>query len=211
MTNEEWLSHFEEAYKLPFRDDITSENWGKRDYSEIEKEFLITEYSKEFADKHIEHILEVVQIFIRYFFIKSLEGYIFCSLDKVKLEFGKTLEENYGTSNGLFYNLAKTYWTFRIQLDEDCKYLQKGKTPLFIMILREVETNIAGTFFPTNGHVNETQQRQVLKEFAPEIKFEEFLNDNPMLRTKKSGCFGILLIFPLVTITLFSLIYWYIL
>lgn len=204
MTNEEWLKHLEEAYKLSFRADIRSENWKKKDFSESEKEFLLSEYSKEFANEHQEHILEIVQIFTRYFFKKAFEGYIFCSLDKVKLEFGITLEQNYRVSSGFFYNLAKTYWTFRIQLDEDCDYIQNSNTPLFIMILREVEINISGTFFPTGGYVNEAQQRQILEEFAPDINIEIFISENPMLKKKRwlSG-----FKFFLTTITFFTLIY----
>lgn len=96
------------------------------------------------------------------------------------------MQENYQVTAGPFYNLAKTYWTFRIQLDEDVER-ERENLPLFYLILRDVEINIAGAFFPTGGQVNESNQRQTIKEFAPEIDIESFINDNPMMRFKKEG------------------------
>lgn len=183
MTNEQWLELFEQAYNLPFRDDIRLDIWRKREYTEEEKTFLLSKYSEECANLYQNQILEIVQIFTRFFFKKAAQRETFCSLEKVKLEFGMTLEQNYGLSSGSFIDFAKTYWTFRLQLDEDCERQQvefKDSTPFFIMILRTVEVNIGGVFFPSVGCVLETQLKQILKEYAPEIDIKRFISEIPM-------------------------------
>jgi len=197
MTINDWLKHIEEAYKFPFREDIRVENWKKKEFTEDEKEFLFTQYSKEYTNLHKEHILEIIEMFTRYFFKIAFEGYTFCSLDKVNSKFGISLEKKYGVSSGPFYNLAKTYWTFRIQLDED-QYKHRESMPLFFPLLRTVETNIAGEFFPTAGFVDKSQQRKILKEFAPNINIDSFIAENPMFKSKKGGCLGTLLIIIIV-------------
>lgn len=186
MTNEQWINLFKEAYNLRFRDDVRLDKWEKRKFTEEEKSFLMSTYSEEFANLYQEHILDIVQIFTRFFFKKAVRGDTFCSLEKVKSEFGKTLEQNYGLSSGPFINLAKTYWTFRLQLDEDQYRQPKDNMPLFFSILRTVEMNIAGVFFPTGGPATKVQQRQILEEFAPEIDIERFLSENPILKWESS-------------------------
>ena len=208
MTNDEWLIHFREAYKLPFNDDIRSNNWQYLGFSENEKNFLLSNYSKEFINSNLEHILKIVDIFTRYFFKKAEGGFIFCPLDAVNKEFGKTLSQNYNISDGPFYDLAKTYWTFRLQLDEDSSNLPKGYLPLYIKILRQVEINIAGLFFPTGGHINKGQQKQVLKEYAPDIDIDQFMDDNPMFKSNRIGIFIFLLIATLFIIVVFAFAKW---
>ena len=207
MTNDQWLKHFQEAYKLPFRNDIRMDKWEKRDFTSQEREFLLSEYSEDFKILHQQVITDIVQILTRYLFKKASEGYIFCPLEKIESIFGKTLEQNFGVAVGYFYNLAKTYWTFKVQLDEETfQYVQGKNTPLFFMILRIVEVNIASGFFPTCSSVNEANQRQILKEFAPEINIEKFIIENPMLKNGQSGCMSVLLIIPVILFSLFVLI-----
>ncbi|MBC8179577.1 hypothetical protein H8E88_00490 [candidate division KSB1 bacterium] len=201
MTNEEWLNLIEQAYRLPIREDIRADKWDKLKFDEKEKLFLLSKYSKEYANQHQEHILKIVQVFTRYFFKKALKGETFCDPSKIKKEFGKTLEQHYNVSSGPFLNFAYTYWTFRFQLDEDQYTKLKEHVPLFFPILRTAEMNIAGSFFPSGGHVSAENQRQILNEYAPEINIERFLSDNPLI-SRKSGCLGSVLFLLLLTIIL---------
>jgi hypothetical protein len=66
------------------------------------------------------------------------------------------------------------------------------------MILRTVEVNIAGGFFPTGGYVSKDNQKQILQEFAPEINIEKFISENPMLKTGKSGCLSVLMVISII-------------
>jgi hypothetical protein len=192
MTNEEWLNLIEQAYYLPFREDTRIDKWDKLKFDEKEKSFLLSKYSKDYANQHQEHLLKIVEVFTRLIFKKALNGETFCDPSKIISKFGKTLEQNYKVSSGPFLNFAYTYWTFNIQLTEDHHRQPREHVPLFFPLLRTVEMNIAGSFFPTGGQVSSENQRQVLNEFAPEINIEKFLSENPLL-SRKSGCLSVVL------------------
>jgi len=206
MTNEEWLKHFEEAYKLPYREDVRVDKWEKKEFRKSEREFLLLKAKSigEYSTIEREKCLQIVQIFTRLFFKKAVKGETFCPLEKIKSDFmGNSFEKVYGYSSGPFTNLAKTYWTFRHQLNEDTDR-PKDYTPLFYQILRNVETNIAGAFFPSAGVVSAEVQKNILKEFAPEIDIEIFLTDNPLLK-RKSGCLSAVACLLIITVLLFWL------
>jgi hypothetical protein len=205
MTNEEWLNLIEEAYRCPFREDIRVDKWDKLKFDEKEKSFLLSKYSKEYANQHQEHILRIVQVFTRFLFNKALNGETFCDSSKIRQEFGKTLEQHYKVTSGPFLNFAYTYWTFRFQLDEDHYRQPKEHVPLFFPILRTVEMNISGSFFPSGGQVNAENQKQILQEYAPEINIERFLSDNPLL-SKKGGCLGSVIFLLFLTVFLIWLV-----
>lgn len=191
MTDQQWIELFQEAYKFPFREDIRIDEWKNRDFTKSEIDFLLSESKRttEYSDIEREHMLEISEMFTRYFFKKALNGETFCSLEELKKDFrGKSFEQLYGFSSGPFINLAKTYWTFRHQLNEDT-FGPKKTNLRFYQILRYVETNIAGAFFPSGGAVSKENQINILKEFAPEINIERFLSENPLL-SRKVGCFG---------------------
>jgi len=109
MTNEEWLNLIEEAYRLPIREDIRVDKWDRLKFDEKEKSFLLSKYSKEYANKHQEHILRIVQVFTRFLFKKALNGETFCDPSKIRQEFGKTLEQHYKVTSGPFLDFAYTY------------------------------------------------------------------------------------------------------
>jgi len=184
MTNKEWLNLLEEAYQFPIRDNTKVDRWFKLKFYDGEEAFLLSKYSKEYAELHKEHILKITQLFTRFFFKKAETGETFCDPSKIKLKLGKTLEEHYSVSSGPFLNLAYTYWTFRIQLDEDHYRQPKENVPLFFQILWTVEMNIAGSFFPSAGRVSADNQRRILNEFAPEINVEDFISENPMIKSR---------------------------
>lgn len=206
MTIEQWIKLFEEAYKLPIRDDITIDKWERRIFTDEEKSFLLAKYTKEFVDSHQKHFLDIVQIFTRFFFLKTVNGETFCSTEKIKSQFGMTLEQRYGLSSGPFINLARTYWTFKLELDED-QLRHKENMPLLLVILRTVEMNMAGVFFPTpspftvSTDERKSSQIQVLQEFAPQIDIRRFLSENPILSSKRSGCLGLILFFIIMVVT----------
>jgi hypothetical protein len=76
-------------------------------------------------------------------------------------------------------------------------------------ILRAIELDIAGVFFPTPGvkmplALRKTKQRELLKEYAPEIDVERFLSENPILEVERSrkGCFGSIILIVLAVLAL---------
>ncbi|MBU0687608.1 MAG: hypothetical protein KKB81_07170 [Candidatus Margulisbacteria bacterium] len=88
---------------------------------------------------------------------------------------------------GPFYNLAKTYWTFRIQVfditPESIDFESMGEeagldvimaqpNKAILKILNKIEQDVATLFFPTPGpylppeHLRKDAQKEYLQEYA---------------------------------------------
>lgn len=119
----------------------------------------------------------------------AIDGEVFESEDKIKQDFGCTLKENYPEANDLFLNFAKTYWTFKIALDN---ILSSSEQWAGMGFLSELEIKIASIFFPTLGPLQipyqkrEKAQRAILEEYGAKINIDEFIAGNPILIREKS-------------------------
>jgi hypothetical protein len=175
MNIDQWVLQILRAYQLlgfPF--------------SAKKKSSLLAELSDESTETQKDIIAEALDVMTHYFFKKAASGETFGPLSRIKEEFGQSLEENYGLSSGPFINMAKTYWTYKLEVRD--LFPEHNNIALAQMLL-SLETNIAGLFFPTPGpmtiSVNKRReaQRQVLQEYAPEIDIDIFLGNNPILGT----------------------------
>ena len=179
MKADQWLSLFEEAF-----------NYVDKPFTIENKSFLLKQYVKDLPQYEKVHAFEIMEIFTRYFLYKAGGG-TFGPISKVESKFGRSLKENYGLTVGPFLNLAKTYWTYRFEVDEYLS-LKKGYESIIDVLLRQVEINIASLFFPTSGSASIPvkkrieDQRHFLKEFAPNIDTEKFLSENPILKRESS-------------------------
>ena len=139
--------------------------------------------------------------------MKAVKGDTFGSLSRVKEKFGASLEVNYDLNEGPFINLAKTYWTYKIEL-LDLTNSFKGRFAFFLVDLLVVENAIASVFFPITGpaYIPVAQRRQeqirILKEYAPDMDIDRFIAESPILKADEfreeyqasnSGCFGVVL------------------
>ncbi|MBC8232230.1 hypothetical protein H8E77_22010 [bacterium] len=136
---------------------------------------------------------EFVEVIYQHFFRKVVHGETFGPISRVEERLGKSLEENYGVSEGPFLSMAKTYWTFKFEVHD---LVPEYKDVVIYQLLANFEISIAGTFFPTEGPISgpsikqrKEAQRRFLERLAPEIDIERFLAENPMLRSQ-SGCLG---------------------
>ncbi len=200
-----WLKEVSKAYELV----------GKP-FSSKKKGMLLQELTDEevsnlelVPQERKEVFAEALQVMTQYFFKKGAHGETFGDINRIRKEFGNTLEENYGLKSGPFFNMAKTYWTFKIEVDDISnlppgvsdeqfeKWLEMAQERLNIslfQVLRTVETNIASVFFPTPGpakipvNLRRKTQRELLQEFAPEINIDRFLAENPILRAEAGSC-----------------------
>lgn len=186
MNIDQWLLQVSQAYQ----------SVGKQ-FSSDKKAFLLAELSESSTDSQKETIAEVFDIMTRFFYNKASRGESFGSLSRIKERFGSSLEENYGLSSGPFIDMAKTYWTYKIEVQD--LFPQHHKCALS-QILLEIETNIAGIFFPTPGPSSlpvsrKEAQRQLLQEYAHRMDIERFLSENPILKVsegqKRSRIMGI--------------------
>jgi len=138
------------------------------------------------ATKNIkeQRILEqTIEALHRQFFKKVKTGETYCPVGKIKEEFGMTPKERIGISSGGYYRLFVAYWTLKIKLDENrqrniSKY-GYGNVYYADSLLRSVESNLAGAFFPTPGPIQipESTRRQGIQEllnmFAPTMTIKE--------------------------------------
>ena len=132
---------------------------------------------------------ETEEVMRRYFFRKATYGETFGLISRVEQKFSRvTIEENYQLRSGPFINLAKTYWTFKMEVRD---LFPDYHDLVLAQVLAKVEGDIASVFFPTPGPAviwvrqRRQQQRQLLEEYAPEIDIEAFLKNNPILGTSK--------------------------
>ncbi len=133
-------------------------------------------------------------------FQRAKTGTVFGELARVQQQFGRTLEENYGLTTGPFLALARTFWTFKIEVND----LFPNQVQLVMtQVLMAVEQEVASVFFPTPGpfvipvQKRREAQRLYFAEYAPGFDVERFLNESPILqgefRRQKTGCFGLVL------------------
>ncbi len=113
---------------------------------------------------------------------------------------GKALAEQYPEASDAFLRFAATYWPFKLWLDGQVEDKAMGSSlkgkPMVLALLRVVETNIAGRFFPTPGGLKvppdkrEELQRALLKQLDPTFPIEEFIKGNPILIRDRAKGYG---------------------
>jgi len=66
-----------------------------------------------------EEAAEIEEVMRRYFFRKAIYGETFGLISRVEQRFSRgTIEKNYQLRSGPFLNLAKTYWTFEMEVHD---------------------------------------------------------------------------------------------
>lgn len=201
MNAEKWVLEVSKAYQsvgLAFPPD--------------KKTSLLAELPERSTETQKEMVAEALDVMTRYFFKKASNGETFGPLSRIKEQFGRSLEENYGLSSGPFINMAKTYWTYKLEIGD---LFPEYHSIILSQMLLQLETNIASLFFPTPGPATiplsqrkEGQQR-VLQEYAPTIDAKRFLSENPILQasTGRGGCLGTLIVLMLIPIVVFSAVW----
>jgi len=174
MNIESWLLEIEEFLKtkgIKFTDKI--------------KSHLLSEFPENSTFEQKKITTEILEAVYFLFFFKASRGDTFGPLDKIEKRFGETLEENYGVFSGPFLNMAKTYWTYKIEIGD---LYPTHRKLILSRILKEVEITVASVFFPTPGpyeipvQERTKKQRELLKIFASEIDIDRFISENPILK-----------------------------
>ncbi len=180
MNVEQWISCISAAYKI-----------AGETFSPHKKEILLGALPKDNLNinQDTKNIIdEAVELVTRYFFKKVTLGETFGPITRVEQRFGHSLEANYETSGGPFIDMAKTYWTYNLEMQDlspECANL------VLSHVLFQVNGDIASVFFPTPGPAiiwvrqRREMQRQLLEEYVPEMDIAAFLDNNPILGTSK--------------------------
>ena len=192
MNIDQWIHQVSDAYQSigqPFSSD--------------KKTFLLTELLESMTQEQKDTSVDIVKVIFRFFFKKASLGEAFGSLNRVEEKFGRSLEENYGLSDGPFLKMAKTYWTFKLEIQD---LFPEHHNLILSDVLLRVENDIAGVFFPTPGPSKipvdafKEAQRNALKDYAPDIDVETFLSESPILRAEagRGGCLGMIVLMVLI-------------
>lgn len=149
----------------------------------FERSGLGSEIPKPKSDEEERIMVQTIEALHRQFFKKVKTGGQYCPVEKIKKHFGQTPRERIGVFSGGYYRLFVAYWTLNVKLKENgqgniSKY---GYVNVYYIdsLLRFVESNLAGAFFPTPGPIEipETQRRQgiqnLLQRFAPAMTIKE--------------------------------------
>lgn len=195
MNVKDWEREISEAFRSQ-----------RKEYTAELRQLMFNTPDPATRDEVMFKAVEVTNAMQRYFWKKAVAGETFGNVERVREEFGKSLEENYGLSSGPFLNVARTYWTYQIEVgDLFPEYYDKwiGEA------LKAVEFNVREMFFPTPGSrtipvkIRRAAQKKFLQEFAPQMKIERFLEENPILKAdSRSGCLGVVVVFGIVTVGL---------
>ena len=199
MNINQWIPCISEAYEITEKAfssrkkemllrKLPGDDLNKKD--EVDKdlfEYGVLSKSSEIQDESQNDIIEETrEVITRYFFRKAAHGETFGPISRIKEKFRNSVEENYGLSSGPFMNMAKTYWTYKIEVQD---LFPKCHNFLLSQILLKVEGDIASVFFPTPGPAviwvrqRREMQRQLLEQYTIEIDIETFLENNPLLGT----------------------------
>lgn len=198
MNVNEWLSCLSEAY------DVAKKEFSSRRKRLLLRKLPVEDLSEDRGTKGMfrmgvvsalppwaefqDDVEETMQALTRYFFRKTVCGETFGPTSRIEETFGNPLEENYGLTKGPFIDLAKTYWTYKVEVDD---LFPKRHDLVLSQVLARVEGDIASVFFPTPGPLviwvrqRSQQQRQLLEQYAPEIDIDAFLENNPILGTSR--------------------------
>ena len=177
MNIEQWIPCIAEAYKE-----------AGETFSPHKKKMLSEELPEDSPNIDQATRLSIMELVIRYFFKKVTLGETFGPITRVEQTFGHSLEANYDISSGPFIDMAKTYWTYQLEVRD---LFPKYHDLVLAQVLAEVEGRIGSVFFPFAGPIilwvrgRRETQRELLEEFAPEMDIDAFLDNNPMLGTSK--------------------------
>ena len=183
-----FYKYIKEAYKdsnLPYDSNVEIVLYSKLPEPQdmYERDGFESELPKPKNAEEEKIIFQTIEALYRQFFRKVKTGGQYCPVKKIKEHFGKTPKERIGVSSGGYYRLFVAYWTLEVKLEENnqrniSKY-GYGNVYYIDSLLRIVESNLAGVFFPTSSPIvmTETQRRQdiqdLLQRFAPTMTIKE--------------------------------------
>ncbi len=108
---------------------------------------------------------------------------MFTDISKIEGFFGRTLEEAYPRVSPTFMKLARTFWTFKLVLNE-CAPNESVCTAL----LQDIDIDFAGLFFPFPGpmrqpkKLREKTMRTFIEQSGAELDVEDYIRGNFYLR-----------------------------
>ena len=122
MNSDQWIELLSKAYQS-----------SGASFSDLKREFLLADFSEDPSESENEMLAEAYDVIFALVFKTATSGQTFGDTERIRDKFGMSLEENYGLSNGPFLDLAKAYWTFKIEIHD-----VPGTIALFQILKKEV-------------------------------------------------------------------------
>lgn len=200
MNIDQWISCISEAYEIigetlsPRKKQIllgelSEDNLNRDEDTRYAIAFGVIKKPLTIQDEFLNDVIdETTELVTRYFFKKVALRETFGSIIRVEQRFGCSLETNYDISSGPFIDMTKTYWTYRLEIEE---LFPKYYNLVLSQVLLQVEGDIGSVFFPFPGPSiiwvgqRREKQRQLLEQYTPEMDIDAFLDNNPILGTSK--------------------------
>lgn len=201
MNSEQWISCISEAYetagetfsprkKEALLGELPQDSPSTDQATRLSIESGVIPKPFEIQDESLNDVVdETKELVTRYFFKKVTLGETFGAITRVEQKFGHSLEANYGISSGPFIDMAKTYWTYQLEVRD---LFPKYYNLVLAQVLVQVEQqDIGSVFFPFPGPIihwvrgRRETQRELLEQYAPEMDIDAFLDNNPFLGTSK--------------------------
>lgn len=137
----------------------------------------------------------------------AAEGIEYAKEDPLATNYSSRVESNYPEGNSEFIRFSKTYWSIKGLVDTihpSNRYLAQG-------LLSQIESGIGNVFFPYPGHgvnpgIREERQRELLRDFAPKLDIDKFIEGNAILirdrQGRSGGCLSVFVIWLILVIRL---------
>jgi hypothetical protein len=200
MNIEQWISCISEAYEMvgetlsPRKKEMLlgelpedSPNIDQATRHGIEAGVITKPF--EIQDESLNDVVdETKELITRYFFKKVPLGETFGSITRVEQKFAHSLEANYDISAGPFIDMAKTYWTYQLEVKD---LFPEYHNLVLAQVLLQVNYDIGGLFFPFPGPIilwvrgRRETQRELLEKYIPGMDIGAFLANNPILGTSE--------------------------
>lgn len=136
-----------------------------------------------------EKVFSAGEVVRKLFYRKAETGETFGDVARIKEKYGHSLQETYGIGSGPFFDLAQTFWTYRIECNDllttpSRKFDEREARKYLYQTLLCVDNITAMIFFPTPGpfsiprSVRFQTQKQAIRNNCPNIDARRFIKDS---------------------------------
>jgi hypothetical protein len=125
------------------------------------RELLYKKHSDAMSKDEVSKLEEIRLKAFNGFFHCAAQDIIFTDISRIKKFYGRTIEEACPGASHTFMKLAKTYWTFKVLLNE-MVLGNRGKpvSSICFGLLQSIDIDFAGVFFPTPGPFGPSKKKR---------------------------------------------------
>jgi len=189
---------------------IANKKFDYQNFDEYTIKYGLTSLLPYIPEQYLTACEEFREILYKEFFKRVSNRYGFGEETRIKERFKMTLPENYRIPEGPFIDMAHTYWTFKLEVDD---LFPQYHNIILAQLLKSVEFEIGSLFFPTPGpdkppiEQRVKTQEMILETYAPNFNRKAFFESNPILNNLKDKEVK----WPgFVYILIFSIIAWFV-